>query len=925
MNRYTGLKIAVVAALIAAPPAQANNIPSWVKENLSARKQMEWMMQRDPATNTISPTAWSRAVNFATTQSAKQNTGASSIASQDWQSYGPINVGGRTRSVVWDRRNPQVMMAGGVSGGLWRSVDGGQSWAMTSRPEQMPPVTSIIQHPDPAQSDTWFFATGEGFGSAGHGPGGANNISPRHPGNGIYKSTDNGVTWDVIPSTAPSPSLVFDRFSYVHNIAAERVGSQTVLYAACAGGIMRSTDEGASWTSVIGRDPRNYASDNVPAFTEIHIAADGTKYAGISAMTLSDTQLVDFFRSYSGAGIWRSTDGVNWTDVSPAEFQQGFGLGRITLATAPSNPSVLYTAAVFVVHQQAVLNVLMLKSTAKGDNWNTCGGLPQPTGSQSFAGANPQFGYNFCLAVSPTDPNKVVFGTTNLLASTDGFASEENTLWVSGYNPFIDPSVIEQSLYESWEQLLYPNGGWDHHHLAFHPSAPNALVTGSDGGVRFSPDVFTTADTVTWRALNTGYLTSQFYTVAINERKAGDMRVMGGMQDNSTYGTSDASKPWQFLTGGDGCHAAFVSDSVAITSSQGGSFHKVVAPEGFAPAAMRRSTFASAPSNKFLVPIEADPFTSTRAWVMSDDGIVGFDEIYGNEDAGAEALRVTDYLSLAEDFTAFSVSKTKPFTFFVGSSDGRIVRCSLDSTSGSAQVADLTKSNMPGAYTACIAVDPADDNHLVAVYSNYNVPSLWETLDGGSTWRNVSGTIEQNPDGSGDGPSCRWLTITRHGGQLKYYLGTNVGLYSATALVPGSTQWQREAESTLGAAVVTMIRARESDGFVAVATHGSGVWIKNPSTSVADTEVQIPLYAGVPSPNPASDWVSIPLAGTVGSGKVQAEIYDVRGSVVGAVGQIDTSTPQSVRVNVSALGTGTYFARLSVGSQVITVPFAVAR
>ncbi|MFC1732506.1 FlgD immunoglobulin-like domain containing protein [candidate division KSB1 bacterium] len=135
-------------------------------------------------------------------------------------------------------------------------------------------------------------------------------------------------------------------------------------------------------------------------------------------------------------------------------------------------------------------------------------------------------------------------------------------------------------------------------------------------------------------------------------------------------------------------------------------------------------------------------------------------------------------------------------------------------------------------YMSCIAVDPRDADKVLVVFSNYNVFSLYYTADGGSTWIRASGNLEEIPNsGYGNGPSCRWASILPIGNRTAFFVGTSTGLYATDTLLKGdSTIWIQQGTSSIGSTVVDMIKTRESDGLVVVATHGNGIF----STNITD-------------------------------------------------------------------------------------------
>jgi hypothetical protein len=86
-------------------------------------------------------------------------------AGHEWLARGPENVGGRTRALVIDISNEDVLFAGSVSGGLFRSNDGGRFWSRVSPFDQVPSVSSVVQDTRPGKTHIWYYGTGEARGS----------------------------------------------------------------------------------------------------------------------------------------------------------------------------------------------------------------------------------------------------------------------------------------------------------------------------------------------------------------------------------------------------------------------------------------------------------------------------------------------------------------------------------------------------------------------------------------------------------------------------------------------------------------------------------------------------------------------------------------------------------------------------------------
>ena len=166
-----------------------------------------------------------------------------------WTAEGPYNVGGRTRALAYDVTDENILIAGGVSGGIWRSTNLGESWSKMTKPFQLHNVTCLAQDTREGKENIWYYGTGELSGNSASGSG------AYFDGNGIYKSIDNGLTWDSISSTADnSPAGSFNVFDFAWNIVLDPTNlEEDEMYLATYGGIYRSTDGGESWKEMESR------------------------------------------------------------------------------------------------------------------------------------------------------------------------------------------------------------------------------------------------------------------------------------------------------------------------------------------------------------------------------------------------------------------------------------------------------------------------------------------------------------------------------------------------------------------------------------------------------------------------------------------------------------------------------------------------
>ena len=875
-----------------------------------ARAHWEWMRLHDPATGVIPSNIRTKELAYAAKLPAREQgsrtggsaNGAAKAQSTVWSWRGPTNVGGRTRALASDVHNANVMLAGGVSGGMWRSMDAGASWTRATTPTQLPSVSCISQDPRAGHAGTWYYGTGEYLGNSANG-GGTNAF---YGGDGIFKSTDNGASWVLLSSTSVNtPESFTSPFNYIWNVAVDPSSpSNDVVYAACFGVIEQTTDGGATWSQVLGSFPGSGYS----AETDVQITTGGVLYAAGSFASGSDM-----------SGIWRSTDaGGTWTSIIPASFPTDFG--RIVIGIAPSNQNIVY----FLVEGANGTNgtdqingcqfwkytYLSGDGSGAGGSWvNRGGNLPNETGLSGNAVFDTQRGYDMLVRVKPDDANFVLVGGTNLYRSTDGFATTSNWKRVGGYAL---PSTY------NW----YTNHHPDQHSGAFVTGSNISFISGHDEGISRTSDI--TAGTVSWSSLNHGYGTTQFYSVAVDHGTSGNAIVIGGMQDEGSWFTnsSSGSALWVSLFGGDGTTCAIANGRTSYyVSAQNALTYRILVDANGAWSQFARVDPQGGSGYLFVNPFALDPSNTNVMY------FAGGSHLWCNSDLTGIALSTTtppstNWTDLTAAgissgvITALGVSKSTPSNrLYYGSSDGQLWRLdNATSATGSTAATDVwTGMGFPsGAYVSSIAVDPTNGDNVLVAFSNYSVLSMFYTTDAGTTWGAVSGNLEENTDGSGSGPSVRWASILPYGGSTYYYAGTSTGLYSTQALSGMATVWVQEGASTIGNVVVDAIDTRSSDGLVVVGTHGNGAFsgTASPNAVVEPREgpLKAALLANYPNPFNPSTTIRFRLSS---SASVRLKIYAVDGREVATL--VDghmTQGEHGVVWSPGNLASGVYLCRL---------------
>ncbi len=860
-------------------------------EDLQGRYEYEFNMLKDPATGKIPRNIRQLELEYTKTlpsvEELKLQKDSRTVQSLAWNQVGPDNQGGRTRALAIDASNENIILAGGVSGGMWRTTDSGKTWIKTTGSEQLQSATCIAQDTRAGHTNTFYYGTGEyrGNSASGHGA--------FYLGNGIYKSTDDGLTWKLLPSTTSNTPQTFEGdFDIVWNLATDPSDtSKAVVYAAVYGGIERSTDGGTTWNPVLG-DLQN------GTFADVFVTKSGVVYATLS----SDAG--------SNGGIWKSTTGTkgSFQNITPAGFPSTYH--RIVLNAAPSDEKQVY----FLAETPG-------SGTLGHSLWKYTVGAATPWSNRSayipaFGGKvgdfDSQGSYDLLIKVKPDDPNFVIIGGTNLYRSTDGFSSNISSLdWIGGYSRNNDVSQ-------------YSNQHADQHSLVFLPSNPKIVYSGTDGGISKTTDV--TAYTVTWTKSDIGYITSQFYSVAMDESASGDNVLIGGMQDNGNQFVNSSKTPsnwfdWGF--GGDGGVTAIANNKsyYYIETQNGGALRLNLNNTNNWVWTLIKPKNAS--NFLFVTPYVLDPNNNSMMYMAAGDSVWRNSNLtaipdYSQSPTSVNWLPMANTGIAGEAITALGISKNPGNILYFGTVSGKIYRVNGANSGDPSPVNIWSGKGLPSsAYLNCIAVDPSDANKVMIVFSNYKVISLYYTSDGGSTWNDVAGNLEQHPDGTGAGPSCRWASILDGNGITYYFVATSAGLYSTTKLNGTSTTWAQEGSNTIGNIVCTMVRTRTTDGKVVVATHGNGIYSSNISTvGVQDVSSSIPasysLSQNYPNPFNPSTTIDFDLPH---AGFVSLSIFDINGNKIKTlISGIKSAGKHSITFNAVNLASGIYFYTLRSGN-----------
>ena len=895
MNKI--LLFAIGLAIFSSCTENKKSIVAFASDNPAERVVWERIRLADPATGQIPNDIRKKEMIF-----AKTLPKSAVMSKANWKHRGPYNVGGRTRALAMDIQDENILFAGGASGGMFRSTDGGLSWAMTTSPNQLHNVTCVAQDTRIGHEDTWYFGSGELTGSSASGG------EAYYGGNGIYKSVDGGLSWDSLAVTATNTNGFDSNFDFIWNVKTDPSNdSLDVVYAAVYSAIYRSENGGNSWTKVLGGGSAYY--------TNVEVTSTGVVYATLSS-------------DGTDKGIWRSLDGQNWTNITDSLFTPVYG--RIAIGVNPAAEDEVYFLAAetdgYGQHTDVFFNgetwTSLWKYNANTTAWNDISLNIPANQNSSFDNFNAQGGYDLLVKVHPDNQNTVYIGGTNLWRSTDGFSTPNNTMIIGGY--------LIGSAEGDGNWGVYPNHHPDQHDLLFLPSNTDVLLSATDGGVFKSNNAF--ADTVAWTSLNNGYYTSQLYGVSIS-RNANSEVMHGGFQDNGNFITfsDDIQTHWNMPFNGDGAFGGIADNEEDFyLTIQRGVMYKMKLDTNANRLAFNRMDPASIDSSDymFINPMVMDENSDilymaakNKLWRNNDIANIPYNNSHAKNDLGWEMLSDT-FPNPALKISTIEVSVSPSDVVYLGTQNKYIYRIETANTGDPAVVQLPNIPTSSNSYCSDIAVNPSNADELLVIYSNYSVYSVWHSNDGGQSWVKVAGNLEQNPSGQGNGPSCRTAKIIPLGNDTLYLVGTSVGLFGTANLDGQNTVWKQVADQEIGAVVIETLTYRAIDGLLVVGTHGNGIFQTN-LTSAND------LLSGEESllvknlemnifPNPVTHAVNVEFTLKTNS-QINLQLYDELGKLVKIIKKDNYSIGNNkIQLEMGNLKSGIYFVSLNVDDKVFT-------
>jgi photosystem II stability/assembly factor-like uncharacterized protein len=656
-----------------------------------------------------------------------------------------VPVSGRVTGIAVAGDDEEAVYVGTALGGLWVTRDRGKSWEPLTDSQDSLAVGAVAVNP--GRPGEIYVGTGEG------------NLAVRRfirygdrpisgdRGIGLLRSTDGGASWSVTGRQEFFGEAFFE--------FATTPADPSLLFAATTAGLFQSRDRGQTWHQM---EPFKAASNEQKIATSIVLDPNNPSIA---------------YAGFWGKGVFRSSN-ANSAAPSWEQLKGGLPLSNISRISLARSPVAPFTIGTLIADADSNLRGFYVSDDA-GDHWSKIDDTPDIARGQGF--------YNLAITAHPREPKEFFVA---------GSASRETAR-----------SSLFRITQVDGQWRVFPIGPMlhiDFHALTF--SARGAFYVGNDGGIWRTDD-----DAKSWRDLNNGLSTMQFYK--IDQHPISTAFLIGGTQDNGTL-LYQGSPVWTQVDTGDG-------GSVLIDPQR----PEFVYNEFFRYFIARSTRGGTAGSFRPIYPrLRVSRSTLLAPFAINpshpEELLLGLERLYLSTDRGetwsAITIDLTQGPGTLQNTNAIStIEFASSDLIYVGTSDGRVWRVSR--TGSSWEYRRVDAGEFSGA--AILSIRTISDKGLTLIGLDRGAPNRLWRLDDSAV--DGPGILTSAAAGL---PDSAVFSVEYDTRTATLYVGTDRGVYSSTDI--GRT-WVSFNEAMPKTSVFD-IKLHSTFPLLRAATHGRGVW-----------------------------------------------------------------------------------------------------
>lgn len=717
------------------------------------------------------------ALSFALSAQSPYDTALKNLK---FRSIGPATMGGRVDDFAVVESDPRIIYVGAAAGGIFKTVNGGQSWQALFEDQPNPSIGDLALAP--SNPSILYVGTGE-----------PNNRQSSSWGNGVYKSMDGGATF---------AHMGLKETHHIGRIVVHPT-DPNIVYVAAQGdlwgpnkerGVYKSTDGGATWTQTLFINEDTGAND---------IAIDSQSPNILYATAYERRRTVfGFAGGGAAAGIYRSTDGgSHWTKLGGPTLGRGLpttgDIGRCALDIYRKNTNIVYALV-----EHATLGGVY-RSEDKGVSWTRMGDT------------NPRPSYFSQIRVDPNNDQKLWMGGVNIYMSEDGGRT------------FI--------------QTRFRNVHSDVHGIWIDPANSDHILSGNDGGVWVTWDSGRNWAHIANLALGQFYEVAYDFQKPYHVCGGLQDNYSWCGPSSTTQSSGIGNEDWITVQGGDGFYNRIdPSDhNIIYAESQDGNLSRRDLRTSESKSIRPTEPTDTEPRYRFqwnspLMISPHDPHTiyygGNHLFKSTDRGdnweVLGEDLTTGAERDKQTILgKAVDSATLSRHdgvvawpcITAIAESPVKAGTLWVGTDDGN-VQMSRDGGKTWTNVVSHVMGAPKGGYVSRIEPSYKDagtayisfDNHRTADYGIY----IFRTTNYGDSFQRITNGI---PPEAGTVHVIREDPVNPN----LLFAGAEFGMF---VTFDRGANWRR-MKNGLPTVPVFDIQIHPRDHDLILATHGRSIWI----------------------------------------------------------------------------------------------------